>query len=147
MLNIISCDKSATLYFLFISLVTKQIHVSNKKVDLFLIGVFWIYIDCKYINSLALNPFNLKKRSLHFNWVVVSYSNGSMMLMFMEKWLSGQDAGFPIQGSYYQNKGLVPRLIKWVPGISENLVAKSKLPPRSGFVALIQLNNTPKNSP
>ena len=31
---------------------------------------------------------------------------------------------------------ILPRLIKWVPGISGILVLKSKLPPCSGFVAL-----------
>ena len=36
---------------------------------------------------------------------------------------------------------ILPRLIKWVPGLSGNLVVESKLlPPRSGSVALRQLN-------
>ena len=35
---------------------------------------------------------------------------------------------------------ILPRLIKWVPGISGNLVVKSKLPPHSSSVVLKQLN-------
>ena len=35
---------------------------------------------------------------------------------------------------------IFPRLIKWVPGISRNLLVKSKLPPHSCSVALRQLN-------
>ena len=54
---------------------------------------------------------------------------------------SGLGAGFPIQGSRVQNHWvaprstqpfILPRSIKLVPGISGNLVVKSKLPPRSG---------------
>ena len=44
---------------------------------------------------------------------------------------SGLGAGFPIQGSRVQNHWVAPRSIKSVPGISGNLVVKSKLPPRS----------------
>ena len=49
-------------------------------------------------------------------------------------------SGFPIQESRVQNYWvaprstqpfILPRSIKWVPGISGNLVVKSKLPPRS----------------
>ena len=59
----------------------------------------------------------------------------------MEQWCSGQGAGFLIQGSRVQNHWvaprstqpfILPRSVKWVPGISGNLVVKSKLPPRSG---------------
>ena len=58
--------------------------------------------------------------------------------MFMEQWPSGQGAGFPIQGSHVQNHWVAPRLtqplilLRLIPGISGNLVVKSKLPPRSG---------------
>ena len=60
---------------------------------------------------------------------------------FFEQWPSGQGVGYPIQGSRVQNHWvapwstqplILPRSIKWVPGISGNLVVKSKLPPRSG---------------
>ena len=53
----------------------------------------------------------------------------------------GEGAGLPIQRSHVQNHWVAPRStqpfiflrsIKWVPGISGNLVVKSKLPPRSG---------------
>ena len=53
----------------------------------------------------------------------------------------GWGAVFPIQGTHVQNHWvtprltqplILPRLIKWVPGIYANLVVKSKLPPRSG---------------
>ena len=56
----------------------------------------------------------------------------------MDKWLSG----VPIKRSHVQNHWVAPRLtqpfiflrlIKLVPGISGNLVVKSKLPPRSGL--------------
>ena len=49
--------------------------------------------------------------------------------------------GFPIQGSHVQNHWvaprstqsfILPRSIRWAPGISGNLVVKSKLPPQSG---------------
>ena len=71
-----------------------------------------------------------------------------LLITLMEQWPSGQDAGFPIQGSRVQNHWVAPRStqpfilpwsIKWVPGISGNLVVKSKLPPRSGSVALRQM--------
>ena len=39
------------------------------------------------------------------------------------------------------------QLIKWVPGISGNLVVKNKLPPHSGPAALRQLNPTHKKGP
>ena len=64
-------------------------------------------------------------------------------------WPSGYGAGFPIQGFRVENHWLtprstqpfiLPRSIKWVQGTSGNLVIKSKLPPRSGCVALRQLN-------
>ena len=63
------------------------------------------------------------------------------LLDFKEHWLSGQGAWFPIQGSRVENQWVVPRstqpfilprLIKWVPGISGDLVVKSKLSPCSG---------------
>ena len=53
----------------------------------------------------------------------------------------GKSVGFPIQESHVQNHWvaprstqpfILPRSIKWVPGISGNLVVKSKLPPQSG---------------
>ena len=53
----------------------------------------------------------------------------------------GERTGFPIKGSHVQNHWVVPRstqpffflrLIKLVPGISGNLVVKSKLPSRIG---------------
>ena len=59
----------------------------------------------------------------------------------MEQWPSGKGTGFLIQGSRVQNHWvaprsnqpfILPRSIKWIPGISGNLVVKSKLPPRSG---------------
>ena len=59
----------------------------------------------------------------------------------MEQWHSGQGAGFLIQGSRVQNHrvtprstqpSILPRSVKWVPGISGNLMVKSKLPPQSG---------------
>ena len=55
---------------------------------------------------------------------------------FMKQWPSGQGTLFPIQGSFVQNHWvalrltqsfILQRLIKWVPGISGNLVVKSKL--------------------
>ena len=58
-------------------------------------------------------------------------------------------AGFPNQGSQVQNRWvaprstqpfILPRLTKFVPGSLEYQVVKSKLSPRSGFVALKQLN-------
>ena len=58
----------------------------------------------------------------------------------LEKCHSGQGTGFPILAVRVQTHWVVPRLtqpfillrsIKWVPGISGNLVVKSKLPPRS----------------
>ena len=58
-----------------------------------------------------------------------------------EQWPSGYSAGLPIQGSRVQNHKVAPsstqpsilsRSIKWAPGISGNLVAKCKLPPRGG---------------
>ena len=61
--------------------------------------------------------------------------------MFMEQWPSGEGVGFPIQGPHVQNHWVAPkstqplilqRSIKQVPGISGNLVVKSKMPPRSG---------------
>ena len=64
-----------------------------------------------------------------------------MGILFMEHWPSG--TGFPIQGSRVQNYWVAPRptqpsifpkLIKQVPGISGNLVGKSKLPLGSGSI-------------
>ena len=63
-----------------------------------------------------------------------------MLFILMEKWLSGYCTGFPIKGSHVQNHWVTRRStqpfiilksIKLVPGISGNLVVKSKLPPRS----------------
>ena len=62
---------------------------------------------------------------------------------FMNLWPSGtvfpsNGTVFPIQRSFVQNHWvalrltqsfILQRLIKWVPGISGNLVVKSKLPP------------------
>ena len=59
----------------------------------------------------------------------------------MEQWPSGFGAGFLIQGFCIWNHWVAPRLtqpfillrrIKWVPGISGNIVVKSKLAPWSG---------------
>ena len=67
-----------------------------------------------------------------------------------EQWPSGSDTDFPIQGSHIQNNCVAPnstrsfihlRSIKWVPGISENIVVKIKFLPRSGSVALRQLDH------
>ena len=61
-------------------------------------------------------------------------------LCFTEQWPSGQGAGFQIHGTHGQKHWvaprstqpfILPRLLKWVPAISGNLVVKSKLPPRS----------------
>ena len=61
---------------------------------------------------------------------------------------------FSIQGSHTQNNWVAPRLtqpvilprsIKWVPGISENSVVESKLPPHSSSAALRWLNFILKN--
>ena len=63
-------------------------------------------------------------------------------------------AGFPIQGSRVQNlwvalrsiqSFIIPRLIKWVPGLSGKLVVKSKMPPRSGS-SLEAIENHPKKA-
>ena len=60
---------------------------------------------------------------------------------FMKQQPSGLGVGFPIQESCVQNHwaaprstqpSTLPRSIKRVPGISGNLVIKSKLSPRSG---------------
>ena len=60
-----------------------------------------------------------------------------------------EGAGFPIQGSPVQNHWvapsstqpfILPRSIKWLPGISGNLLVKSKWPPCSGSAAVRQLN-------
>ena len=64
--------------------------------------------------------------------------------------------GFPIQGSCVQNHWVAPRttqasilpwLIKLVPGISWNLVVKSKLPPSSVSVVLGQFSRIHKKGP
>ena len=61
-----------------------------------------------------------------------------------------------ILGTRVQNHMVAPRLtqpfillrsINWVPGISRNLVVKSKMSPRSGSVALRQLNPIQKKGP
>ena len=45
--------------------------------------------------------------------------------------------GFRVQNHLVARRStqsfILPRSIKWVPGVSGNLVVKSKLPPRSGF--------------
>ena len=78
------------------------------------------------------------------NWKDCSIFSGIVVRALdvaMEQWPSGKGAGFLIQGSRVQNHRGAPRStqpfillrsIKWVPGISGNLVVKSKLPPRSG---------------
>ena len=62
---------------------------------------------------------------------------------FMEQWPSGQGAGFPIIGSRVKKYWvaprstqpfILPRLIKWVPEISGNLVVKNKLLLQGGCV-------------
>ena len=67
-----------------------------------------------------------------------------------------EGAGFPIQGFPVQNHWEAPRStqpfiplrsIKRLPGISGNLGVKSKRPPRSGSVALRQLNLIHKRGP
>ena len=69
----------------------------------------------------------------------------------MEQWSNGLGAGFSIQGSLIQNYWVAPsssqrfillRSIKGVPGTPADLVIKSKLSRRSGFVALRQLNKS-----
>ena len=42
---------------------------------------------------------------------------------------------------------ILSRSIKWVPGISGNLVVKSKLPPRSNSVAFRKLKPIQKEGP
>ena len=78
--------------------------------------------------------FEQKKKS---NYRATIWKNRS----FMEQWPSSSSIGFPIQMSHIQSHWVAPsstqpfilqRLIKWVPGISENLVIKGKLPPQSG---------------
>ena len=74
------------------------------------------------------------------SWQVVLIYN---YIAYMKQWPSGQGAEFPIQGSHVQNHWvvprstqpfIVPRSIKWVPGISGNyLVVKcKKLSPQTG---------------
>ena len=72
------------------------------------------------------------------------------------KWPSGEGTEFPIQGSWVQNHWVAPRstqlfilwrLIKCVSGTPGDRVVKSKLSPRSGSVALRQLNPIHKKGP
>ena len=76
----------------------------------------------------------------HWTWTNIDWNHNTLCYS-MEQWFSGYGAGFPIQGSCVQNQWVAPRLtqpfilprsIKWVPGISGNLVVKRKLPPWSG---------------
>ena len=81
-------------------------------------------------------PFSLCKIKKNSDSRSYGRSSGAM-----EQWPSGWGTGFPIQGYRVQNYRvalwstqafILLRFIKGVPGISGNLVVKSKLPPRSG---------------
>ena len=115
---------------------------------------------CKFFdsneNSLSWNSnsklytsfdwhYNKKRSSLsnseYTTFEIIYIYVDTFTFTFMERWPSGSIAGFPIQGPRVQNHWvdprwtqpfILPRSIKWVPGISGNLVVKSKLPPRSG---------------
>ena len=118
----------------------------------------WDIIFCHFRPFFALltpspsnNPKNQnfeKMKKASGDVIVLNLSNKKhdhMMYAYSDmecdRWPSSQGAGFPIQGSRVQNHWvaprstqpfILPRSIKWVPGISGKLVVKSKLPPRSG---------------
>ena len=95
---------------------------------------------------LLIRPHDLS----HLVGIVCLYFSRNPLLSFLLRhdlkwWSSGQDAGSPIQVFYIQNHWMAPRLtqpfirlrsMKLVPGLSGNLVVKSKLPPQSGSTAL-----------
>ena len=98
----------------------------------------WFVCDCAWI-------FLWRHASKFKVALLLTLSEFSTLTHFVPRfpyfsmWL--RRAGFPIQESRAQNHRVAPRStqpfilrrsIKWVPGISENWMVKSKLPPRSG---------------
>ena len=84
-----------------------------------------------HVFKIVFMPKRINKANIHNNIIGISS-------FWNEQWPSGQDAGFPTQGSGVQNQCMAPRLIqpfilprsiKWVPLISWNLVVNSKLSP------------------
>ena len=76
-----------------------------------------------------------------FTYCIVKYLSIHWSMQTRAPFLYPGGIGFPIQGSHVQiywvaprstQPFILPRSIKWVPGISGNWVVKSKLPHRSG---------------
>ena len=71
------------------------------------------------------------------------------MAWWLRRWIP--NPGVHVQNHWMTPRStksfILPKLIKRVPRIFENLMLKSKLPPRSGSAALRQLNPIHKNRP
>ena len=104
--------------------------------NLFTLNELWPYYQ-KYVNQKIMN------HATHKSWALQIFKAIVRILLIVSLWSNGLvvKALDSIQGSFVQNQWVAPRStqpfillrsIKWVPGISGNLVVKSKLPPWSG---------------
>ena len=66
--------------------------------------------------------------------IFTNSENSCKCLEALKHWIPnpGVPCSRPLGGSKLTQLFILPRLIKWVPGISGNLVVKGKLPPPNG---------------
>ena len=92
-------------------------------------------------SQTILQTFQDFKQCSHFQRVIVKQYNTLFQSLRQAILTFSEGAGFSIQGSRVQNHWVAPKLIqpfilprsiKWVPGISVSWMVKSKLPPWSG---------------